>query len=62
MFENRNMYHTMLLVICPNFLIQNMDLMALVSDLIVFIFVCTLIPSVVLTETIPSLFFSMYLF
>ena len=56
------MYHTMLLVICPDFLIQNMDLMALVSDLIVFIFVCTLIPSVVLTETIPSLFFSMYLF
>ena len=56
------MYLIMLQIICPDFLIQKMDLMALVSDLIVFIFVCTLIPSVVLTEIIPSLFFSMYLF
>ena len=57
MFENRNMYLTMLQIICPDFLIQKMDLTALVSDLIVFIFVCTLIPSVILTEIIPSLFF-----
>ena len=56
------MYHNLLQIICSDFLIQNMDLMALVSDLIVFIFVCTLIPNVVLTETISSLFFQFIYF
>ena len=56
------MYHILLQIICPDFLIQNMDLMALVSDLIVFILVCTLIPNVILTETIASLFFQFIYF